>query len=112
MKSGTPGRNVCHGYTANEIVALTLRWARASDPACWAKGTDYAVFMLSQAGDMTNEMPAQSASRVIAATKSSGEIFLDPLCRAQTVLLSGCMPGCRRFPMTCVTSTEPGLVQA
>jgi hypothetical protein len=33
------------------------------------------------------------------------------LCRAQTVLLSGCMPGCRRFPMTCVTSTEPGLVQ-
>jgi len=90
-------RTVCHGYTANEIVVLTLRWERASDPACWAKGTDCAVFMLSQAGEMTDEMPAQSASRVIPAVKSSGEIFRAPLCRAQTVLLSGCMPRCRRF---------------
>jgi hypothetical protein len=106
------GRTFSTGYTLpNEIIALTLRWARAKNgPVCRAKGTDYAVVMLSQAGEMTNGMPVQSASSVIRATESSGDnILWAPICR-QTLLLSGRMPGCRRFPMICVTfnRTRPG----
>ena len=91
--------------------SLCVGRAQKSGPVCCAKGTGYAVFMVSQAGEMTNEMPAHSESSVIRATESSGRYLVGSYLSSQTVLLSGRMPGCRRFPMICVTSTEPGLVR-
>src|SRR3954452_18395191 len=63
------------------LPSLCVGREQKSGPVCWAKGTDYAVFMLSQAGEMTNETPAHSASRVIRAPKASADILWAPICR-------------------------------
>lgn len=111
-KAGHRGATFSTGYIANEIMALTLRWARAKKRSCLLRQGHRLRRLHAVAGGRDDQRDA-GAQRIKRYTRHGivGRYLVGSYLSSQTLVLSGRMPGCRRFPMICVTSTEAGLVR-
>ena len=111
-KAGHRGATFATGCTANEIIALTLRLARAKKRSCLL-GQGHRPRRLHAVAGRRDDQRDAGEQRIKGYTRHEivGRYLLGSSVSSQTVLLSGRVPGRRCFPMTCVTSTEPGLVR-